>query len=264
MRRTPTLVWLLLVLGLAVGCARVPPLPTRVAPSSAQELLTRLQARAREVQSFTAKGRVTVLTPERKYNGTALITAVKPGTLRVDVLSFFGQPLVTFYTDGQEVKLFAYTEGKLYRGPATARNLALFIPPQVTVAEVIAFMSGTVPLAAVPGAELTAEPGQDQYQVEMATPPSGERLTLWVGGPDLEIRRALWRDPQGVELFRVEFQDFQRQNGGPQPHQVELTSGPGDRKMRVRYQDFTPNPSQLSALMNLPGPEGLRETLLPQ
>ncbi len=256
---------LLLILTLAAACARVPPTPPRERPAvtSAQDLISRLQDRAREVQSFTAKGRVTVLTPERRYNGSALITAVKPATLRVDVLSFFGQPLVTFYTDGQEVRLFAYTEGKVYRGPATSRNLALFIPPQVTVPEVIAFMSGSAPLKAAAEAQLAPEPEGNQYRVELGSPGAADRLTLWVGDQDLELRAVQWQDDRGQVLYRVEFQDFTLRGPTPQPQQVNLTSDAGDRRIRLHFLDFTPNPAQITGLLTLPTGEGLRETVLP-
>ncbi len=118
------------------ACARLPTAPVageKPAIQSAPDLVKQLEARAAEIQSLKGKGNVSVVSPQKNYTGNALITEIKPAVLRVDVLNFWGQPVIAFLMNDQEIKLLVYPESKLYRGPANSTNLSRFIPLPVTV-----------------------------------------------------------------------------------------------------------------------------------
>ena len=67
-RRAIRLVILLFLL--LAGCRALPPAPPPAAVTSPEELLSRLAART-AVRSFQAKGRITFLSPQQNYSGTA-------------------------------------------------------------------------------------------------------------------------------------------------------------------------------------------------
>jgi hypothetical protein len=142
--------------------------------------------------------------------------------------------------------------------------VGLFIPPPVTVDELIDFMTGDVPVSQEPHAQPKLTPEGEDYRFDFPPSTTGERLTLWLGGRDLETRRALWLDATGQPLYQVEFQEFTLQANQPRPQLVNLTSGPEQNRIKLHYQDFTPNPPQIDGLLNLPGSEGLVEVPLPQ
>ena len=100
--------WLALVALLwSAGCRALPPAPPPVAVISPEELLARLQARQERVQSFQAKGRITYLSPQQNYSGTAWLTGRLPASLKGDVLDFLGRTILSFATDGAEVKVLS-------------------------------------------------------------------------------------------------------------------------------------------------------------
>ena len=101
--RGRSLTWLA-ILGLLLmgGFWASPPSQPLVAVASPEELLSRLQSRQRTIQSFQAKGRITVLAPQQNYSGTALLKGRLPATLRVNVLDFFGRTILSFATDGSQ------------------------------------------------------------------------------------------------------------------------------------------------------------------
>jgi hypothetical protein len=107
----------------------LPPAAPPPTVTSPEELLSRLQSRHRQIRSFQGKGRITFLSPQQNYSGTALLQGILPATLRVDVLDFFGRTILSFYTNGDEVQVLSPREGKIFQGRATPRNLAAFIPP---------------------------------------------------------------------------------------------------------------------------------------
>ena len=109
--------------------------------------MARLQAGKPQVQSFAAKGRLTLLSPQQNYSGTSLLTGRLPATVRADVLDVLGRTILNFYTDGPEVKVLSPEENKLYQGPATPGNLAAFIPPTVTLPQALRLLVGALPLS---------------------------------------------------------------------------------------------------------------------
>ena len=142
--------WLLMAaLIWSSGCRTLPPAPP-VTAISQEELLSRLQARQAQVQSFQAKGRITFLSPQQNYSGTALLTGRLPASLRADVLDFLGRTILSFATDGSEVKVLSPGENKLFQGPATPGNLAAFIPPSVSLPQALRLLVGALPLSQGP------------------------------------------------------------------------------------------------------------------
>ncbi len=110
--------WLLLAALLwPAGCRTLPPAPPPAAVISPEELLARLKARQEQVQSFQAKGRITFLSPQQNYSGTALLTGRLPASLKVDVLDFLGRTILSFATDGAEVKVLSPGKTNCFRGP---------------------------------------------------------------------------------------------------------------------------------------------------
>ncbi len=131
------LVWPLVLVLMALaglnGCRALPPAPPPTAVSSAEDLLARLQTRQRAAESFQARGRITFLSPERNYSGTALLKGRLPLSLRVDIQDLLGRTLLSFGSDGDQVQVLSPNEGKFFTGPASPRNLAAFIPPGVSL-----------------------------------------------------------------------------------------------------------------------------------
>lgn len=114
----------------SAGCRALPPAPPPVAVISPETLLSRLQSRQSQVKTFQAKGRLTFLSPQQNYSGTALLAGRLPASLKVDVLDFLGRTILSFATDGVEVKVLSPRENKLFHGPATPRIWPPSSPPR--------------------------------------------------------------------------------------------------------------------------------------
>jgi hypothetical protein len=251
----------LLVVGALSSCQRLPVVPGdgKPAVASAQALRDQILARSQAIRSFKAKGQLSVLSPQKNYNGSALLFGSKPETVRLDVLNFWGQPALTFLTDGQEVKMLAYSEAKLYKGPATSHNLAVFIPPPVKVQELVEVLTGGVPLGTDDEARLTDVPGADQYRLEISPASRQGRVDLLVDAKTGQILKALWFDAQGKQLFAAEFSDFDSRGSISFPLQVILTTGDNQSQVRIRYRDFSLNPPATSETLVLPITTGIQE-----
>jgi outer membrane lipoprotein-sorting protein len=250
----------LLALLLSGGCRALPSAPPPVAVVSPEELLSRLRARQQRVQSFEAKGRITFLSPQENYSGTARLAGRLPAGLKVDVLDFLGRTILSFATDGTEVKVLSPHDNKLFRGPATPKNLAAFIPPTVSLPQALRLLVGALPLSPGP---------PDHFEYQAAT---GRYLLEWRQGEALVER--LWVDSQGLAPVAEEW--F---GGAPEPRftadltgfgilvpdlpeKITLKTAAPKMELRLVYRDLKLNPPLTPAELTLKLPRGMVEVPL--
>jgi outer membrane lipoprotein-sorting protein len=258
--------FLLLLLMLLSACARLPTAPVGERPivQAAPDLLKQLEARASEIQSFKGKGNVSVISPQKNYTGNALVTEYKPAMLRVDVLNFWGQPVVAFLLNDQEMKLMVYPENKLYRGPANAANLSRFIPLPVTSKDFLAILTGRVAFAQYEKPVLLEAKDPNFYYLELTSLKGNERLKLTIESQSLNITSAQWQNPQGQEIMQAEFSEFISQGSITAPREIKLASGDQANQVRIHFRDLTYNVPLSPEAMALPVSSGVQELALPQ
>jgi hypothetical protein len=227
---------------------------------SSEDVLLRLRSRQQQIQSFQGKGRITFLSPQQNYSGTALLTGCLPASLKVDIKDFLGRTILSFATDGAEVQILSPQENKLLRGPATPGNLASFIPPSVSLPQALRLLVGALPLSSGP---------PDRFEFHTAT---GRYLLEWGQGSALAER--LWVDPQGIypvqeewfggasePRFTAELSNF-GVLAPDLPEKITLKTTPPKMELRLVYHDLKLNPPLASADLTLTPTPGIAEVPL--
>lgn len=247
---------LVLLAGLA-GCrAALKPAPP-VPELSAEQILSRLQARPVALNTFEARGRLTLISPQQNATGTALIKGKLPQTLKVTLKDPLGRTVLEFATDGRMVELLFPRENKLFRGPATPANLAEFIPPGVSVAQALRLMIGDLPLSPGPPTQVKLKPVERMYVLEWLQSDGSLKERLWVDAGDFRPRKEEWYGPGGQLAFRSELGEFVEGAAG-RPRELKLvTPTPRRVELRLAYKDFTPNPSLSSGELDVSRPPGV-------
>jgi hypothetical protein len=237
------------------GCRALPPAPPAALVTSPEELLSRLSTRQQQVKAFQAKGRITFLSPQQNYSGTALLTGQLPASLKVEVLDFLGRTILSFATDGAEVQVLSPRENKLFRGPATPKNLAAFIPPSVGLPQALRLLAGALPLS--PG-----KPDHVEY-----LPASGRHLLEWRTGGALQER--LWVEAQGLYPVQEEWfggageTRFTAELAGfgalapDLPEKITLKTTTPKMELRLVYRELKLNPPLTPADLTLTPPAGV-------
>jgi hypothetical protein len=248
--------WLaLLALLWSAGCRALPPAPPPAAVISPEELLARLHARQEQIKSFQAKGRITFLSPQQNYSGTALLTGQLPASLKVDVLDFLGRTILSLATDGVEVKVLSPGENKLFQGPATPRNLAAFIPPTVSLPQALRLLVGALPLSQGPPQNFDYEAATGRYRLEWR---QGGVLTerLWVAAQGLYPVQEEWFGGAPEPQFTAELANF----GAlvpDLPEKITLKTSTPKVEMRLTYRDLKLNAPLTPAELTLTSPPGV-------
>ncbi|MHB8068832.1 MAG: hypothetical protein ACYDIC_13150 [Desulfobaccales bacterium] len=243
------------------GCRSLPPPAPPVSVTSADELVSRLQAGKPQVQSFEAKGRLTFLSPQRNYSGTTLIKGRLPQTIRADVLDFLGRSLLYFYSNGQEVQVLSPKEGKLFRGAATPGNLAAFIPPAMTLPQALRLMVGDLPLSPGQPSKWVHEADQGRYLLEWRYPDGVSQERLWLEDRDLRPVREEWFGPDGQLRFAADFSNYGQTVPGL-PGQVTVKTLKPEGELRLTYREMLVNPAFKDTDLSLPRTPGVTEVPL--
>ena len=242
------------------GCRTLPPAPPPVAVISKEALLARLQARQEQVQSFQARGRITFLSPEQNYSGNAVLTGRLPDSLKVNVLDFLGRTILSFATDGADVKVLSPSENKLFQGPATPGNLAAFIPPTVTLPQALRLLVGSLPLTPGPPQNFDYEAATGLYRLEWR---QGDALTerLWVSAQGLYPVKEEWFGGAPEPRFTAELANFGAQ-APDLPEKITLKTSAPQKEMRLVYRELKLNPPLTPADLTLASPAGVDQVPL--
>jgi outer membrane lipoprotein-sorting protein len=252
--------WVILVLALAAlaGCRGgfLKARPAAVSETPPQQVYERLQARQGALTGFAAKGRLTLISPDQNATGTALIKGKLPETLRVDLKDPLGRAVLSFATDGQTVEILFPRENKLFQGPATPTNLAAFIPPGVSVSQVLRLLVGDLPLSAGPPARVQPESGDNVYVLEWLKPDGALQERLRVSGAEVLPQKEEWYGAEGRLVFTAELGEFNQVAPG-RPQQIKLVTTDPKVELRFTYREFTPNPSLSPADLTVPRPPGV-------
>jgi len=242
------------------GCRALPPTPPSMAITSPAELLSRLNTRQQQIQTFQAKGRITFLSPQQNYSGTTLLTGRLPASLKVEVLDFLGRTVLSFATDGVEVKVLSPQENKLFQGPATPRNLAAFIPPSVSLPQALRLLVGALPLSQGPPENFEYEAATGRYRLEWR---QGGALTerLWVEAQGLHPVQEEWFGGGPEPRFTAELANFGAL-APDLPEKITLKTTAPKMELRLVYRDLKFNPPLTPADLTLTPPLGMAQAPL--
>jgi hypothetical protein len=255
--------WLILAaILLTGGCRTLPPTPPPAVVTSPEELLSRLQSRQQQIKAFQAKGRLTFLSPRENYSGTALLAGRLPASLKVDVLDFLGRTILIFATNGTEVQVLSPRENKLFRGPATTRNLAAFIPPSVSLPQAVRLLVGDLPFSSGPPTHFEYLPASRRYLLEWSQ--DGALVErLWVATSGFYPVQEEWYGGAPEPRFTAELADYGALTPGL-PEKITLKTTTPKIELRLVYRRLTLNPSLTPADLTLKPPPGVAVVFLGQ
>ena len=261
----PRMVWPVLLALLAFaglnGCRALPPAPPPAAVLSAEDLLARLQGREKNAESFQARGRLTLLSPQRNYSGAALLKARRPTGLRVDILDILGRTLLSFATEGGQVQVLSPHEGKFFHGPASPGNLAAFIPPGVSLPQTLRLLVGALPLSPGPPTRFEYHAAAGQYLLEWQ---QDNRLQerLWVAASGLYPVKDEFFGGADQPRFTAELADF-GEAAPDLPGKITLKTESPKMELRLAYKELHLNPPLPPADLTLTPPAGVAVVQLP-
>ncbi len=251
-----------LALGLGLmGCAsltpRIPPPPEAARyladPLSLHE---ELKSRRRGLKDLKAWAQVEVDSPRERYSGRAVLLLKAEESLRIEPLSFFGQPVLYIISHNQSLTVYSPQEGKYLQGRATPENIFLWLGVPVEPGEIVSLLWGDLPkLLTSESLRIAYEERTGAYRLESVAP-GGPFGRWWVDARTLHPLRAEGLGPGGKTHLAVQYDDYREVEGIPLPGRVRIQVPSSHRAFGVTYENLRVNEGIPDLVFHLPIPEG--------
>ena len=247
---------LFLFLSFLSGCAHLWP---RRVPSeilSPTDLFQRIGARNQRIQSIRTRARVSINIGENRFTLEELIIAEKPASLRVEALSFIGQPLLYLTTDGKVFEALVPSENRLYRGDAASEHLPAFFSFRGGTREIIPLMLGDLGWTDDQRLTITFSEKDNVYIVTEDSA-IGSRRIFWIDPFHFAPVRATDLDEQGDPRWEILFGNFKKKGDIPFPTNIEFRGISSDIRITMRLLEWEINPSVEEGTFRLNVPRGV-------
>ncbi|MCA2980168.1 MAG: DUF4292 domain-containing protein [Myxococcaceae bacterium] len=244
----------LILVGLLSGCPRLPPLdygkggPAR----DAADLLKRIEVAEAQVVSVKGDARL-VVDAERGKGAVALFVAVlHPARLHLEQLDFFGRPEGVLVTDGDQFGLYDGKQRKYFRGPATAQNLARFLPIALPPRELAALLLGRVPRLPAETTTMSVDEATRRYRLTLTRGAVTQHLEVAPGSHRVTSSRV-----EGLDTYAVAASELTDFGAATLPRHLVLDVPRARLSVELVYKDVVVNEPPELTLFELEPPEGV-------
>jgi hypothetical protein len=247
---------LFLCLSFLSGCTLLWPRRVPREILSPTDLFQCIGARNQQIQSIRARARVSINIGENRFTLEELIIAEKPTSLRVEVLSLIGQPLLYLTTDGKVFEALVPAENRLYRGEAATEYLSTFFSFHGGTREIIPLMLGDLGWTVD---QRLAATFSEKDNVYIVTEDSaiGSRRIFWIDPFHFAPVRATELDERGNPRWEILSGNFKKREEIPFPTSIEFRSFSSDSRIRMRLLEWKINPSVEEGTFRLNVPKGV-------
>jgi outer membrane lipoprotein-sorting protein len=201
---------------------------------------------------------VEVDSPRERYSGRAIVLLKAKDSLRIEPLSFFGQPALYIVSHKEHLTIYSPGEGKYLQGKATPETLYLWLGVPVGPKEIVSILWGGLPELLPPQSlRIAYEETTGAYRLESLAP-SGPLQRWWVDARTLHPLRAEGLSPDGRTQLAVQYGDYEEVGGVPLPGKVRIEVPLTHRSFGVTYRGLRLNEGISDLSFQLPVPEGAK------
>lgn len=236
---------------LLIGCAKK--LPTfEPADMPVSVVVEHLEERKEQLRSFRAVGSIRVKGEKQRWSGRAFFLTQLPGSLRLEVLSFFGQPVLYAASDGYQFMIWEPGHSRAYQGLAAQGTLARLIKFPLHDQEALLLLAGNVPMWHQAKKKLFKLPDNGKMLLQLEDVSSRLTQRVWLEGESMVATRI--ERMRGGELeFEAIFSDFMDVEGWFYPKNIVMEGA--KTSVSIRYEEISINESLDQTVFHLNLPE---------
>lgn len=250
--RSVQLLWfLLLTLPLLSSCAQLAPklVGEPVSPDFSQELISEWQTLTAKNSSLSGLAKFEMVTPERTLKGTQVLILKQPDSLRAEVLSLFGSPLLLLAANGEQLGVHLPFENEFYTGEASAKNLGRFVRLPMHLQDLVNVLLYRPPMIAASSMEGYALQGQG-WLLERNKPPYRQELFFDEQKRLVEVN---YYNRSGLSLA-IDYDGFSEE--GLFPQEFDLKFPRMEITASLKFSELEVNGELSQDLFHLPIPTG--------
>jgi len=192
----------------------------------AQALVEQLALKNQNLSRFKGLMHIRLFSAQGNLSGRAALAAIYPDRIRVEWLTFLGQPLMRFAADGKHVVIELHDENQLYRVKQSPTALQKLIHIPIGVEDLLQILKGAPPLPEYAAAHMRPADAQETKVALIGRwhVLKGELKT----SADRTIEEMTAFQNDGGISYRVRWKNWRRQQGYDLPSDIEITAGTGD------------------------------------
>jgi outer membrane biogenesis lipoprotein LolB len=223
-------------------------------PYLTEHILTVLKQRNQEIRSFKGIGRIEISDLQARRSARFAF-AGQERKLRVEILDIAGQPLVSLAYDGNWLYLVQHAENRFYQKKSLAGDLRQFITIPLTIRELVALLSGRVPLIEYASATLERDPGGQGYRLTLNgrwLQRDREHISL---APDMKtVRRYERLDGRGRLVYAADVKSEKQAEGHWIPQRLSLADT-DQHQLLMDIETWRPNANVDASMFVLEKPD---------
>jgi outer membrane lipoprotein-sorting protein len=218
-------------------------------------VLEELEARRRQFASFSAAGSLRVEGGKHTWSGRAFILSRIPQSLRLEVLSFFGQPALYLVSEGNQFLFWEPGSDHAYQGFTTGNTLKSLVNFPLEDRKTLLLLAGIVPSYDYQEAKLFKVQDTENLVLQLQDGPGRNSQRVWLEAEEFAVSRIERR--RGSKLvLEASFADFVTVAGAVYPRSVLLKA---DKVvLSLNYKDFVINEPLQEEAFQLDLPEGIK------
>jgi len=203
-------------------------------PTSAEDLLKRIEVAEAAVIGIKGEAKLKLQSPQTNGSVTLFAAVSQPAYIHLEQLDFFGKPQGILISDGVTFGLYDGQAGKYFHGPATAQNVARFVPIAVAPAELAALLLGRAPRIPHESAEMNVE----NDVVTLTLKKGGVTQTLTIAPPSYRVGKST---VTGMSAYDLSFENIEDTGALTYPRRVVLSSPQTSLRIELNYKDVALN-----------------------
>lgn len=220
--------------------------------TSAEQLLRLVCVQESNVISLEGEGRFKMESPAQSGASGLFVAVHRPALVRLEALDFFGRPLAVLVCDGERFGLFNAQEGRYYKGPATATNMARLLPIALAPQELVAVMLGQPPRIPAESEQLSVDRSELAYLLTLKAGNVTQFLRIHPSYHRVEQSRVV-----GAPTYDVDYEDFKEKGGVVFPGKVTLSAKASGTRVELVYKDIKVNGPVDLTLFEVTPPPGV-------
>ena len=233
------------------GCARE--LPTyEPAELPVSLVIQQLEQRQNHLVSYRAVGTLRVQGGKKRWSGRAFLLSRFPNSLRLEVVSMLGHPVLFAASDGSQFLVWEPGRNRAYQGSASGGTLAHLIEFPLQDQEALLILAGTVPFWQDGDPKLFRVRGTENLMLQLDGVRGRLTQRIWLEGEGFLVTK-IERTRDGKRELEARFSDFVDIDGFSYPRSVVMEGAKA--RLTLQYQEFVINEDLDESVFHLALPE---------
>ena len=258
-------VLLIFSVSILTGCTSLRRSISPIKPlSSPDDILKKIVIREGKIKDLKGIAKARITSADKNYSLKEVIIVQMPSSLRMETLSFFGQPLFFLTAKHNQLSILSLSENKFYKGEFTPKNLSIVFPLYLKSKDLFSILLGSTPLIDHIDMDIGIVPEKNLYLVRFYQQGGITRQFIWIEPLNFSIMKSEIYDSSGNLVLKVEFDNYKTINDllFPMSTSISLPSSRGTvnhapAKIEIDYSELEINTGINQHSFDLDAPPGV-------